>query len=155
MQENQLEFGLRIVDIKEIYSSFKDFDVLDIEDSADKIKIGLGFRFSFDKEKELFKTFFQVTYNYEPDNSELLNYQIEVTFQLFNSGNILAIENDIIEYKDEQFLLAVISVVIGTSRGMIAVKTMGMEINKVILPILDAKDLLNNIGLKNIPSEIE
>lgn len=109
------------------------------------IKIEIGFNFQIFKDTDEFAISTLIQYLFKDE--EVLKYENQIVFNVKNIDQVVTLENEKINVKDE-FLLSLLSVVIGTTRGMMIKNTMGKKINEFPLPILNPKELLENLKEK-------
>lgn len=109
------------------------------------IKIEIGFNFQILNDTDEFAICTLIQYLFKEE--EVLKYENQIVFNVKNIDQVVTLENDKINVKDE-FLLSLLSVVIGTTRGMMIKNTMGKKINEFPLPILNPQELLVNLKEK-------
>lgn len=109
------------------------------------LKIEIGFNFLIRKKENEFVINTLILYLFK--TKEVLKYENQTFFNVKNIDQVITSEKDKINIKDE-FLLSLLSVVIGTTRGMMIKNTMGKKINEFPLPILNPKDVLDNLKEK-------
>ncbi len=109
------------------------------------IKIEIGFNFQILNNTDEFAICTIIQYLFKDE--EVLKYENQIFFNVKNIDQVVTLENDKINVKDE-FLLSLLSIVIGTTRGMMIKNTMGKKINEFPLPILNPKELLVNLKEK-------
>jgi hypothetical protein len=107
------------------------------------IEIGFNFQIKKDVNEFIIKTL--ILYLFKKD--EILKYENQTFFSVLNIDQVVTSDNDKINIKDE-FLLSLLSVAIGTTRGMMIKNTMGKKINEFPLPILNSEELLDKIKEK-------
>jgi len=141
------EVQFKLARVKEISFSCTDF-VNDLShDTIEKnLKIEIGFNFLLLKEKNEFGVRTIIQYLFKGD--EVLKYDNQIDFDVKNIDQVVSLEKDKLNIKDG-FLLSLLSVVIGTTRGMMIKNTMGKRINDFPLPILNPKDVLDNLKEKD------
>lgn len=142
------EVEVKLSSVREISFSCNDL-VHDLSSAVIEkdIKIEIGFNFQVLKEENEFVINTIVQYLFKTD--EVLKYENQTFFKVKNMNQIITLEKDKINIKDE-FLTSLLSVVIGTTRGMMIKNTMGKKINEFPLPILNPKEVLDNLKFKNI-----
>jgi hypothetical protein len=111
------------------------------------LKIEIGFNFQLLKDSNEFAVRTLIQYLFKGD--EFLKYENQIVFNVKNIDQVASLEKDKMNIKDE-FLLSLLSVVIGTTRGMMIKNTMGKKINDFPLPILNPQEVLNNLQEKII-----
>lgn len=109
------------------------------------LKIEIGFNFLIRKKENEFVINTLILYLFK--TKEVLKYENQTFFNVKNIDQVITSEKDKINIKDE-FLLSLLSVVIGTTRGMMIKNTMGKKINEFPLPILNPKDVIDNLKEK-------
>lgn len=107
------------------------------------IEIGFNFQIKKDVNEFIIKTL--ILYLFKKD--EILKYENQTFFSVLNINQVVTSDKDKINIKDE-FLLSLLSVAIGTTRGMMIKNTMGKKINEFPLPILNSEELLDKIKEK-------
>jgi hypothetical protein len=140
------EVQYKLSRVKEISFSCTDLvNDLSKEVIEKDIKIEIGFNFQIFKDTDEFAICTLIQYLFKDE--EVLKYENQIVFNVKNIDQVVTLENDKINVKDE-FLLSLLSVVIGTTRGMMIKNTMGKKINEFPLPILNPKELLVNLKEK-------
>ena len=116
-----------------------------IEDN--KVQIGFGVKFDTDPEQETLSIGFKTAYNCDLNGEKcrLLTYEIKVTFKIGNFNKVVFPTESNTPRIDENFLISMLGVVIGTARGMILIKTTGHFINKFYLPIINPQALFRSL----------
>lgn len=109
------------------------------------LKIEIGFNFQRIKDNDEFAVRTIIQYLFK--DNEVLKYENQIDFNVKNIDQVVSFEKDKLNIKDE-FLLSILSVVIGTTRGMMIKNTMGKKINEFPLPILNPKEVLDNLKEK-------
>jgi hypothetical protein len=140
------EVQFKLSRVKEISFSCTEF-INDLSNDIveKKLKIEIGFNFQLLKSKNEFGVRTLIQYLFKGD--EILKYENQIDFDVKNLDQVVSLEKDKLNIKDE-FLLSLLSVVIGTTRGMMIKNTMGKRINDFPLPILNPKEVLDNIKEK-------
>jgi|WetSurMetagenome_2_1015567.scaffolds.fasta_scaffold14851_1 hypothetical protein len=134
--------------VKEISFSCTDLvNDLTFEEIEKHLKIEIGFNFQVIKEENEFALSTLILYLFKTE--EVLKYENQTFFKVKNIDQVVTTENDKINIKDE-FLLSLLSIVIGTTRGMMIKNTMGKKINEFPLPVLNPKELLDTLKAKTI-----
>ena len=142
------EVQVKLIKVKELSFSCTDIvNDLDYNFIEKDLHIEIGFNFQIKKEVNEFIIGALIRYLLKKD--EILKYENQTFFSVLNIDQVVASTNGKINIKDE-FLLSLLSVVIGTTRGMMIKNTMGKKINEFPLPILNPKELLNKIKEKII-----
>jgi hypothetical protein len=140
------EAQVKLLKVKELSFSCTDIvNDLDYNIIEKDLRIEIGFNFQIKKDVNEFIIGTLILYLFKKD--EILKYENQTTFSVLNIDQVVTTDNDKINIKDE-FLISLLSVVIGTTRGMMIKNTMGKKINEFPLPILNPKELLNNIKEK-------
>jgi len=142
------EVQFKLSRVKEISFSCTDLvNDLTNETIAKNLKIEIGFNFQLLKDSNEFAVRTLIQYLFKVD--EVLKYENQIVFKVKNIDQVVSLEKDKMNIKDE-FLLSLLSVVIGTTRGMMIKNTMGKKINDFPLPILNPKEVLDNLKEKII-----
>ena len=140
------EVEFKLSRIKEISFSCTDLvNDLTYEVIEKDLKIEIGFNFLIRKKENEFVINTLILYLFKTE--EVLKYENQTFFNVKNIDQVITSEKDKINIKDE-FLLSLLSVVIGTTRGMMIKNTMGKKINEFPLPILNPKDVIDNLKEK-------
>ena len=141
------EVQVKLLKVRELSFSCTDI-VNDLDNSVIEkdLHIEIGFDFQIKKESNEFIIGTFIQYLFKKD--EILKYENQTIFIVLNIDQVVTTENDKLNIKDE-FLISLLSVVIGTTRGMMIKNTMGKKINEFPLPILNPKELIDNIKAKN------
>jgi hypothetical protein len=140
----QVEF--KLARVREISFSCTDLaNDLSYATIEKNLKIEIGFNFQLLKEENEFAISTIIQYLYKAE--EILKYENQTFFKVKNIDQVITLENEKMNIKDE-FLLSLLSVVIGTTRGMMIKNTMGKKINEFPLPILNPKEVLGNLKEK-------
>lgn len=140
------EVQVKLIKVKKLAFSCTDI-VNDLDNNIIEkdLHIEIGFNFQVKKEINVFIIGTLILYLFKKD--EIIKYENQTFFSVLNIDQVVTSENDKINIKDE-FLISLLSVVIGTTRGMMIKNTMGKKINEFPLPILNPKELLDNIKEK-------
>lgn len=141
------EVEIKLARVKELSFSCTDLDNdLSLNAIEKNLKIEIGFNFELLKEENEFAIRTLIFYLFKTE--EVLKFENQTFFKVKNIDQVINFEKDKINIKDE-FLLSLLSVVIGTTRGMMIKNTMGKKINEFPLPILNPKEVLENLKEKN------
>ena len=141
------EVQFKLSGVKEISFSCTDLvNDLSKEAIGKNLKIEIGFNFQLLREKNEFAVCTIIQYLFK--ENEILKYENQIDFNVKNIDQVVSLDKNKLNIKDE-FLLSLLSVVIGTTRGMMIKNTMGKKINEFPLPILNPKEVLDNLNDKN------
>jgi hypothetical protein len=141
------EVEFKLSRVREISFSCTEFENGLAKDEIEKnLKIEIGFDFQLLKDDNEFSINTIIKYLFKSD--EVLKYENQIIFKVKNIDQVIQHQEDKLNIKDE-FLISLLSVVIGTTRGMMIKNTMGKRINDYPLPILNPKEVLNNIKSAN------
>lgn len=141
---------MRISKIREL-----EFSCKDIPDDVENIEFGknllfaLHFAYAPKPEKNVFalKTF--VKYTLKDQQEPILIFVNEILFDVIGMGEVIKIKKGSNEFEiNNNFLIPLISVAIGTTRGMLAAKTTGKKINEFPIPMLNPKEVLEKTSKK-------
>jgi hypothetical protein len=140
------EAQVKLLRVKELSFSCTDIsNDLDNETIEKNLQIEIGFNFNINKKEKEFCI--ETLVQYVIENKEALKYENQTIFKVLNINEVAKTVGDKIKIKDE-FLLSLLSIVIGTTRGMMIKNTMGKKINEFPLPIINPGELLDNIKKK-------
>lgn len=152
MASNKIEkeIKMRISKIREI-----EFSCKDIPDGVENIEFGkdmffaLHFAYTPNPEKKVFalKTF--IKYTLKGQQEPILIFVNEILFDVIGMDEVVKIKKVTNKFEiNNDFLIPLISVAIGTTRGMLAAKTTGKKINDFPIPMLNPKEILDKISKK-------
>lgn len=148
-----VEVQIKLLKIKELsfccHDILEDVDKVEIEEN---LKFALGFNFVVDEENDVINVETTVTFQFRGE--ELLKYENQISFGVRGIKRVIVKEGEAIKIKDD-FLVTLINISIGTTRGLLAKTTLGKSINDFPIPILDSIDILKQLkGSKgSAPSE--
>lgn len=144
--EKAKEVQFKLARVKEISFLCTDFITdLSNNDIEKKLKIEIGFNIELLTGKDEIGIRTIIKYLFMGD--EVLKYENQIDFDVKKLEQVANLEKDNFNIKDE-FFLSLLSVVIGTTRGMMIKNTMGKRINDFPLPILNPKDILDSLKTK-------
>lgn len=113
---------------------------------GDNLTFGLGFEFKISKDEELFYMQSTISYLYKENPSPLLSFSNEIIFKIENINEVVKEEKgEILEINDE-FLVTLAGVCIGTTRGLLCAKTKGTDWANFPLPLLNPKDVVEDMN---------
>jgi len=149
MASDKPEIRIRISKIREIEFSCRDIpDNIDVE-LGKNLFFALGFTYSPDTEKNTFALKTHVRYTLKEKQDSILTFTNEILFDIIGLNEAVRTKKDTNEIEiNNNFLIPLISVAIGTTRGMIAVKVTGKRISEFPLPILNPKEVLDQLNKK-------
>lgn len=144
-KKNELYCTFTINDIQEVSFFYNiNFDFAELK--ADDIQVGISHSISIDLEKKIAGVMFGIFYSTEDVNTKLLEYSIIVNFKVPELECITIKEDDKIFIKDENIILNLLNVTVGTLRGALFLKTKGTPLEKFPFPILPASLLSQSIN---------
>ena len=143
---------MRISKIRELEFSCKDISV-EVEniEFGKNLFFALSFAYTPDLEKKVFalKTF--VKYTLKDQQEPVLTFTNEIIFDVIGIDEVVKIKKDSKEYEiNNNFLVPLVSVAIGTTRGMLAAKTTGKRISEFPIPMLNPQEVLKKMGAKQV-----
>ncbi len=150
MTSEKKEVLIRIRKIKEIEFSYKDLsiDPKHIE-FGKNLKFALSFNYKPDLKNNTFVLKTHIIYTFENEQEPVLTFINEITFDVLGIEKVVRVKKETNEFEiNNNLLIPLISVAIGTTRGMLAVKTTGKKINEFPLPILNPKEVLDQLNKK-------
>ncbi len=150
MKKTKAEIKIRIDKIQEMEFSCKDIpkDFGVVEFGKD-LTFAIGFSYLPDIEKKIFFLTTNIKYVLTNTNEEVLHFVNEIQFEVIGLEKIVKKGDKNGEYIiNDNFLSTLLSVSIGTTRGMLSVITRGKKINNYPLPILNPKEVLDQIKVK-------
>ncbi|HAC16341.1 MAG TPA: hypothetical protein DCE78_10425 [Bacteroidetes bacterium] len=115
-----------------------------------KIRINLDLNFKKSDQSDLLIVFFSVKYDYKYDdiNFEFLRCIISYHFRIAELEKFIKISDKGIDI-NESIALNLVSIVVSTTRGIIATKSKGYFINKFYLPILNARMIAEQFSIES------
>jgi hypothetical protein len=141
-------FKVHIQDIRESDFNVKEIP-LDHQNQVKESEINLGFGVNLgqDFEKKTITIGLRIFYDCvcKSEKCSLLKYEFYTTFLVDNFDQIVKKDKDNNVKIENGFLITLLGVLIGTARGMIAVKTAGHFINKFYLPIMNPEALFKSL----------
>jgi hypothetical protein len=141
------EVEFKLSRVKEISFACTEFENSQSKEEIEKsLKIEIGFNFQLFKDNNEFSINTLIKYLFKED--EVLKYENQIVFKVKNIDQVIQHQDDKLNIQDG-FLISLLGVVIGTTRGMMIKNTMGKRINDFPLPILNPKEVLSNIKASN------
>jgi len=140
-------FNVKIARIKEIFFQCNELDDKIINQLNEKlISVGLGLRINPNSLTEELGIALKINYVFHKDalKVELCAYEVECFFQIIEFKQVVKIQKDRINI-DDGLLANLLSITIGTVRGMLSLKTSGTALNKYPLPLLNAVEILKQL----------
>ena len=114
------------------------------------LSIGLGFNFNVDFENNLFHFFTLITYKNHNTDESVLELETEMIFELNDLKLVVKKQKTPGNFNiNDDLIITLAGVAIGTSRGLLASNTKGTPLSKFPLPILNPKELIDNINKQN------
>jgi hypothetical protein len=114
------------------------------------LSIGLGFNFNVDFENNLFHFFTLITYKNHNTDESVLELETEMIFELKDLKLVVKKQKTPGDFNiNDDLIITLAGVAIGTSRGLLASNTKGTPLSKFPLPILNPKELIDNINKQN------
>lgn len=142
------EIVIKLSKVKTEEVTFKEPDDSFISSfNEEYINVGMGVNFSHDIAKESFTVHLNFFYDYSEDESnalKLLDYKGFFEFKISNLQENIVINDKGFKLSDN-VLATLIEISISSARGIIIAKTAGSFINQFYLPILDPKDIIEDI----------
>lgn len=148
MTEEKKDFGLRVLEIKELSYFNKLSDDLINNFKEEEIDIKLGFGISGDREQKTISLSIIVHFKYPiAENSEFLDFfkiETETTFKIFNfTEDDVRFDNDDNQiFINDNIMSVFLDTSIGATRGMIATKITSLPIH-FVLPLFDVSSIFS------------
>ncbi len=136
--------------IKETGFSYKPLP--QIEDSSklnSLLRFGIGFEFDIESENEKFVLNTNIEYKIEGYEESYLEFSNSIAFKVINLKDALKEEDGKIVEIDDELIISLVAVCIGTSRGLLAANTKGLDWANYPLPILDPKQVVKEMNVKS------
>jgi hypothetical protein len=144
--KEEKEISISIKEINELSYIQKPFPSDFVtENIVDEVGIGLSFHFDVNIEKGIFKFLTKINYTLKETDTPLLELENEIVFEIENISVVVkAVPKDKLKM-DNDFLITLAGVSIGTTRGILSTKTKGNILSKVPLPILNPKEVIEHM----------
>ncbi len=150
MAAEKKEIKMRISKVREL-----EFSCKDIRDDIENIEFGknlffaISFAYEPDLEKNSFSLKTHIKYTFKDQEEPVIVFLNDIEFDVIGINEVVKIKKGTKEYEiNNNFLIPLISVAIGTTRGMLASKTTGKKINDFPIPMLNPKEVLEKIQNK-------
>lgn len=141
------DIAIRVKEVNEIsfYAKPLPMPIEEIQ-FGENLVFGLGFSFNIDTKNELFSFNTLVKYQVEGIDDPVVELNNEIIFEIRNLSEVVT--NDGMHINDD-FLITLAGVAIGTTRGILAANTKGSHWAKFPLPILNPKELIEEMNSKS------
>ena len=148
VQGTKTKYVLKITEIKETDFCLHEIseDEIKLFDSS-KIELSFGVNLGYSNEKKIVTFGFRTIYNYpyQNRNQELLKVEFFINFSLQSSVSVIKSGKGGEVDVNDDFFIHLLSIAIGTARGIIYTKTTGHFISKFCLPLVDPKKLFKSL----------
>ncbi len=141
---------MRISKIREL-----EFSCKDISDEVETIEFGknlffaLNFTYTPNLEKKVFAVKTYIKYTLKDQQEPVLTFMNEILFDVIGMDEVVKIKKGSNEFEiNNSFLIPLVSVAIGTTRGMLVAKTTGKKISEFPIPMLNPQEVLEKMGTK-------
>ena len=145
------KINLKIVKIKELSFSCKELpDDLKTKLTETNVVFGIGLRLVPNPPLKEFGIALLIKYEYQEGNinEELCQYEIECVFKIMEFDQAIKLNKTKINIEDS-ILSNLLSITIGTIRGMLALKTAGTVLNAYPLPLLNPMDIIQKLKVQS------
>lgn len=146
--EDKKEIKIKISSIQELEYAYKE-----IPDDIEKIEFGknlffaLNFLYDPRPEENTFRLKTHIKYSLEGQEEPVLTFLNEIIFDVVGMEEVVKQKDGSGEMEiNNNFLIPLISVAIGTSRGMLVSKTIGKKISRFPVPMLNPQEVLEKIN---------
>lgn len=148
MPEEKEEIKIRIKKIRELEFSYKEIlDEVDEIEFGKNLFFGLNFLYEPDLDKNTFTLKTHIKYTLKDQREPVLVFLNEIVFDVLGLNDAVKFKKDSNEFEiNNNLLIPLISVAIGTTRGMIVSKTIGKKINDFPVPMLNPEEVLKQIN---------
>ncbi|QZE14314.1 hypothetical protein K4L44_17670 [Halosquirtibacter laminarini] len=144
-KKNEIGIGIEKIDEISFYAKPLPMPIEQIH-LGENLFLGLGFSFNIDLKNEKFVFDTLVKYNVEHIEEPFLQLENKIVFNIKNlTGVIIVNQEDQMKMQDD-FLITLTGVAIGTIRGMLAASTKGTQWAKFPLPILNPKEVIQKMN---------
>ena len=149
--KNQEDINIRIKEINQCSFNLNQKSLPKDEIEIGKnLSIGLGFNFNVDFENNLFHFFTLISYKNHKSEESVLELETEIIFELNDLKHVVKKQKTPGDLNiNDDFMITLAGVAIGTSRGVLASNTKGTLLSKFPLPILNPKEIIDNINKQN------
>lgn len=144
-KKNELYCTFFINDIQEVsffYNVDYDCSGLDVND----IQVGMKHSIKIDNEKNIVGVHLGIIYLTSEDNVKLLEYSMNINFRIPELKNIITEEDNSIVVKDENIILNLLNISVGTLRGALFLKTKNTGLERFPLPVIPSSLLSKSIN---------
>jgi len=141
------DLQIRIEEINELSFMFKPITIPEEQVVFGKnLLYAIGLKIELDLPIEIIKLKLLVNYTLADINDIVLSLESEIVFHVINLKAVTRKEdNEKNVNVNDEFLVTLLGVCIGTSRGILSTKTKGTIIAKYPLPILNPNDILTQM----------
>lgn len=137
--ESETNIQIRLIQVEEKSFKYDLSEVLLTTFDENNLKINIGYKLLPDLNANIIAV--EITAKYLYSDSELIEYTSSLTFKSPDLSDIIEItDNKIIE--KTVIIPTLLSIAIGTLRGMLAIKTTGTILKDFPLPLIDPNSLL-------------
>jgi len=115
----------------------------------DKLKFSLNFNFDWSLKDEMFSIITSISFAYPIENEKLFIFtQLKnvISYSISDLAKVMEIDEDNNFKMDDNLLETLVGLALSTTRGMFYSKTLGTFVNQFYLPILNPKELLQNLN---------
>lgn len=142
---------IKILEINEISFNYKPFPIpLEDIEFGKNLTYGLGINLNFDFKNEILKLKLLLNYTLNEPNDSVLKLESEIVFHIKNLNKaIVPNEKEEKVNINDDLLSTLLGVSIGSSRGILSTKTKGTSLASFPLPIINVKDVLQQIKKTN------
>jgi len=154
--KNSKKYELKLVSIEELEFTQRSAELLEkLGGKPENFGLASNARYRWELEKDIFSIILEFKFHFfqNPDNPidqiEALCYSSQVTFHILDLKDSLIVRSVNDFDMDDILERNLVSIAISTTRGMLAVRTMGTIFKNFGLPLLDPKEYLLSKRLKN------
>lgn len=106
---------------------------------SEKLSCRLGFTINPQTQGSTFNIVMRVEFLYGETKTEIMSYKARIIFDVIGIEAVRKVNNDTIEFRPD-FLESILSITIGTLRGMVAVKTAGTILSGFPIPLVEVRE---------------
>ena len=144
-KKNELYCTFFINDIQEVSFFYNvDYDCSELD--VDDLQVGMKHSIKIDNKKNIVGVHLGIIYLTNKENVKLLEYSMNINFRIPELKNIITEEDNNIVVKDENIILNLLNISVGTLRGALFLKTKGTGLERFPLPVIPSSLLSKSIN---------
>lgn len=113
---------------------------------GENLNVEIGFWFDVNPEMGMFKFYTTVNFAIHKHTEPIVGIETEIVFDIPNLSSVVKLESNEQLQIENNFLVTLAGVCIGTTRGMLAANLKGSPMAKFPLPILNPTEIIENMN---------